>query len=79
MADRAISECAQCGQQDDHPKVHLQGFEDGQPGVVSKHHDCLSAREESMVRASSDEAAAIIDACKGGKRGPKLLAHIQGA
>ena len=69
MTDRVASRCDQCGQDDDHPKVHI--------GVVTKHHDCLSYAEEELVRGSSDTAGEIIDACKGGKRGQKLLAHIE--
>lgn len=69
MAGRAELACDQCGQVDDHPKVHL--------GPVTKHHDCLSFSEEEMVRESSVDAAAIVDVCKDGLRGPDLLAHIQ--
>lgn len=75
MAERAPSECQQCGQVDDHPKVHI--------GEVTKHHDCLSATEERMLRDSAQEkdsgpkASAVIDACKKGARGEKLLALIE--
>jgi hypothetical protein len=70
MADdqRAELRCDQCGQTDDHPKVHL--------GEVTKHHDCLSADEDAMVRGSSATAGKIIDECKAGKRGPDLLKRI---
>lgn len=68
MSDRVATECEHCGQVDDHPKVHI--------GDVTKHHDCLSRAEEDQVKGSSETAAQIIDACKGGKRGAKLLAHI---
>lgn len=67
---RAQTQCEQCGQTDDHPKIH---FGDG----ATKHHDCLSYTEKAMAVESSDVAAKIIDACEGGKRGPKLLAHIE--
>lgn len=75
MAERASTTCEQCGQHDDHPKVHI--------GVITKHHDCLSAAEEGMLRGSAQEkdsgpkASAIIDACKKGARGEDLLALIQ--
>lgn len=66
---RAVTQCAQCGQSDDHPKVHS--------GEFTKHHDCLSVAEREMVADSSPVAAGIIEACEGGLRGPELLAHIQ--
>jgi hypothetical protein len=66
---RAVTQCEQCGQTDDHPKVHI--------GAVTKHHDCLSVAEKSMVTESSPVAAQIVEACEDGKRGPDLLAHIE--
>jgi hypothetical protein len=66
---RAVTQCEQCGQSDDHPKVHI--------GPVTKHHDCLSVTERAMVVDSSETAAKIVDACEGGKRGEKLLSHIE--
>jgi hypothetical protein len=75
MSQRALSECEQCGQIDDHPKVHI--------GVITKHHDCLSAAEEQMLRDSAQEkdsgpkASAIIDAAKKGARGAKLVELIE--
>jgi hypothetical protein len=69
---RAADTCEQCGQTDNHPKVHITDV----TGLVTRHHDCLSAAQEEMVRGSSEEAGQIIDAAKGGTRGPKLLAHI---
>lgn len=66
---RAQTTCDQCGQTDDHPKVHI--------GAITKHHDCLSYTEKAMVAESSPVAAKIIEACEGGKRGEKLLAHIE--
>ena len=75
MAERAQSECDQCGQVDDHPKVHI--------GEITKHHDCLSAAEERQLRGSAQEkdsgpkASAVIDACKQGARGDELLALIE--
>jgi len=75
MAERASTVCEQCGQNDDHPKVHI--------GLVTKHHDCLSAAEERELRDSAQEkdsgpkASAVIDACKKGARGEELLKLIQ--
>jgi hypothetical protein len=69
MSQRALSECEQCGQIDDHPKVHI--------GVITKHHDCLSAAEEQMLRDSGPKASAIIDAAKKGARGAKLVELIE--
>jgi predicted nucleic acid-binding Zn ribbon protein len=69
MAARALTTCEQCGGHDDHPKQHI--------GTVTKHNDCLSISEKSMVIASSDDAATIIEACEGGLRGPELLTYIQ--
>lgn len=66
---RAQTQCSQCGQTDDHPKVHV--------GDDTRHHDCLSAAQKAMVVDSSSVAAGIIDACEGGLRGPDLLAHIE--
>lgn len=69
MAARAKSECDQCGGYDDHPKVHI--------GTVTKHHDCLSISEKTMVTESSPAAADIVSACEEGKRGPELLEYIR--
>lgn len=69
MTDRVPTTCDHCGQTDPDPKVHI--------GEVTKHHDCLSAGEKAQVVGSSDVAAKIIAACEGGKRGEKLLAHIE--
>lgn len=69
MAERVPTACEQCGQTDTDPKVHL--------GEVTKHHDCLSYAEKTQVVESSDVAAKIVEACEGGKRGEKLLAHIE--
>ena len=73
--NRAATQCDQCGQVDDHPKVHL--------GDVTKHNDCLSVTEERAVRDSAQEkdsgpkASAIIDAAKKGTHGDELLELIQ--
>jgi hypothetical protein len=75
MPDRVSTQCDHCGQNDDHPKVHL--------GDITKHHDCLSVQEENALRDSGQEkdsgpkVSAIIDAAKGGTRGEKLLKLIE--
>lgn len=72
---RIATQCGQCGQVDDHPKVHL--------GVDTKHHDCLSVSERELAVGSVQAAgsgpklSAIIRECEGGLRGPDLLAAIQ--
>lgn len=72
---RAISQCDQCGQVDDHPKAHIGSMLTGE--VVSKHHDCLSVRERALVQSGNPDAERIITACVDGARGDKLLAVIQ--
>ena len=73
MTARVATQCDQCGQTDDHPKVHI--------GEVTKHHDCLSFTERQMViganQATPDAAEKIITACEKGKRGDELTAYIQ--
>lgn len=71
--------CEQCGQIDDHPKVHIS-----EGGVIrTRHHDCLSVDDEQMVRDSAQargsgpKASAVIDACKNGAKGDELRALIQ--
>jgi hypothetical protein len=70
---RVATQCDQCGQTDDHPKVHI--------GEVTKHHDCLSFLEREMViganQATDGAAEKIIVACEKGKRGDDLLAFIE--
>ncbi len=72
---RTATTCDHCGGHDDHPKAHL--------GLVTKHHDCLSVVEEQTLRDSAQPAgagpkvSAVINACKGGKRGENLLALIR--
>lgn len=70
---RAQTTCDHCGQTDDHPKAHI--------GLVTKHHDCLSADEkrtlvESTQTKGAPKASAVIEACEGGARGDKLLDKI---
>jgi hypothetical protein len=64
-----VTRCDQCGQSDDHPKVH--SFEGG-----TWHHDCLSADRKADLIASAPHAAAIIAAAESGTRGDDLRAHI---
>jgi hypothetical protein len=86
---RKPTTCDQCGQTDDHPKVHgstatVQNIDGVATLVLStKHYDCLSAAEEAMERESAQEkgagakVSAVIDAAKGGTRGEKLIALIE--
>lgn len=69
MSDRVATQCDQCGQVDDHPKVHL--------GVATYHHDCLPFSEKRLIQASSPEATKIIAAAEGGTHGGALLDYIQ--
>lgn len=57
--------CDQCGQTDDHPKLHY--------GAETFHHDCTPARIRAEVPPRVVE---IIEAAEGGTRGDKLRAHI---
>lgn len=70
---RVATQCEQCGQTDDHPKVHI--------GETTKHHDCLSFSEREMILGSAEAtpgaARKIIEACEGGKRGDDLLKVIE--
>lgn len=74
---RAQTRCVQCGQTDDHPKIHIGSL--GSGDVATKHHDCLSVAEEQAARGSAQVAdsgpkvSAIIDAAKSGTRGPDLV------
>jgi hypothetical protein len=64
-----LSRCDQCGQTDDHPKVH---YSDG----ATHHHDCLSFDQKAELIASSDKVGAIIAAAESGVHGDDLRAHI---
>lgn len=72
----ASDRCEQCGQTDDHPKVHIGDLDSGK--IRTTHHDCLSADHEQMLRDSAQardsgpKASAVIDACKGGAKGDEL-------
>lgn len=64
-----LSRCDQCGQTDDHPKVHSFGG-------GTHHHDCLSADAKAELIASAPHAQAIIEAAESGVRGDDLRTHI---
>jgi hypothetical protein len=68
MARKATT-CDQCGQTDDHPKVHI--------GVVTKHHDCLSVAERQLVSDTSPVAEKIIEAAESGTHGDDLVSFIE--
>ena len=63
-----ISRCDQCGQQDDHPKVHVAFG-----GTF--HHDCLSADLHAELSAHPI-VGQIIAAAQGGMHGDDLRDHI---
>lgn len=70
MSDRAAVQCDQCGQTDDHPKVHV---DNGQ----TYHHDCLPFRLRQVVIETSEHGKDIIEAAESGIRGDQLVSHIQ--
>jgi hypothetical protein len=60
--------CDQCGQTDDHPKLHY--------GIETYHHDCIPFR----VREDLDDdpvVAKIIKAAEDGTHGAELRKHIR--
>lgn len=63
-----ISRCDQCGQQDDHPKVHVAFG-----GIF--HHDCLAADLRAQL-AEHPVVGKIIAAAESGIRGHDLRQHI---
>lgn len=63
-----IVRCDQCGQSDDHPKVHTF---DGK----TYHHDCLPFDLRAEVCANP-KAAQIVAAAESGIRGDQLRNHI---
>lgn len=65
----AVTRCDQCGQYDDHPKVHA--YEGG-----TWHHDCLPADRRADLIAASPLIAQVIEACEGGLHGQDLRDHI---
>jgi hypothetical protein len=60
--------CDQCGQSDDHPKLHY--------GIETYHHDCIPAR---VRRDLGDDPIVpqIIEAAESGTRGAALRSHIE--
>lgn len=72
---RTPTRCDQCGQVDDHPKVHLSD--------ETKHHDCLSVRERELAigsaqaKDSGPKLSAVIEAAEKGTHGDELLALIE--
>jgi hypothetical protein len=78
MSATPIQRCDQCGQFDDHPKVHAgDGFGDG--GIRTTHLDCLSVDQERALRDNphfGDMHGEAIDLAKGGTRGDELRAHM---
>jgi hypothetical protein len=65
-----VSRCDQCGQVDDHPKVHTD--------VHTYHHDCLSVDLRDQIIGSSEHGRAIIEAAESGVHGHELREHILG-
>lgn len=66
--------CDQCGQVDDHPKVHV--FDGG-----TWHHDCTphSVKQQILTGVhgvAAEVTGAVFDACEGGLRGDDLREHI---
>ncbi len=65
---RAVVKCTQCGQSDDHPKVHAE------PAGVF-HHDCLPYELRAQV-SNDQNAKSIVEAAESGIHGDDLLKHI---
>lgn len=63
------SKCDQCGQTDDHPKVHSFGG-------GTHHHDCLSYSAKAELIASAPQSAMIIEAAEAGTHGDSLRTLI---
>ena len=61
--------CDQCGQTDDHPKVHSFGG-------GTQHHDCLSVAEKAELIASAPQTEQIIEAAASGTHGDDLRTFI---
>ena len=65
----AYTRCDNCGQTDDHPKLHY--------GAETYHHDCIPARVlDDCNLELGDGLPEIIEACKAGKRGDALRKAI---
>lgn len=67
----AHDRCLQCGQTDDHPKLHLA---DGGE-VRSWHHDCLPA-DVREAHAEFPRVSRVIEAAESGIHGDDLRAHV---
>lgn len=63
-----VTGCDQCGQHDDHPKVHTF---DGR----TYHHDCMPFDLKADV-TQDPIAAQIVQAAESGVHGAELRAHI---
>ncbi len=59
MANRAFTECDNCGQYDDHPKFHY--------GPETYHHDCIPARVMRDVTSVTDYEVVENPAAPGGQ------------
>ncbi len=64
------SQCAQCGQVDDHPKVHVGTLAGGIDETL--HHDCLPYHLQQQLVRDTEHGAAIIAAAQSGTRGDAL-------
>lgn len=76
MTEHVVTQCGQCGQWDDHPKVHF--FSGG-----SRHHDCVAWDDKRSILdqdASHSQhvliTAKIFKAAEDGMRGDELRAYI---
>lgn len=73
MPNHTQAECDNCGQVDDHPKLHY-----GAPsGIETYHHDCIPARVRKDLNLDEGRLSAIIEAAASGVHGNELRAHIQ--
>jgi hypothetical protein len=59
MANRVLSECDNCGQYDDHPKLHY--------GPETYHHDCVPARVMRDITSVTDYEVVENPAAPGGQ------------
>lgn len=73
-----MTQCAQCGQTDDHPKAHI-GDAFGTGNIVTRHLDCLPINEVEGLRNDPNFGALnglAIDAAVAGTHGDDLRALI---
>lgn len=63
-----ISECDNCGQSDDHPKLHYGG--------ETYHHDCIPARVARDLNMEDPMLSSIVDLAKSGVHGDDLRIEI---